>query len=245
MVFILMTLLEDLKKTTEKVTGWARPGPSELASLVKPGKVGIFRFQDDGAVPNNPRWPVLILWRAIHLPRSFDPAAVIEDVFESNGWGESWRGSVYDYLHYHSRIHEAMGVARGSAKIRLGGTHGRTFKISAGDVVVLPAGTGHQCLSATEAFVAVGAYPPSGTYDECAPNVSEHGQNRRRVDKVARPKTDPVLGAEGGLREYWNHEYWRSEQRRGRDQSKRGPGPVSAAHAAAGTPAPRARADDG
>ncbi len=36
--------------------------------------------------------------------RSLDPAAVWEALFESNGWGDTWRDGIYDYLHYHSRM---------------------------------------------------------------------------------------------------------------------------------------------
>ena len=32
------------------------------------------------------------------------------------GWGDAWRDGVYDYLHFHSRIHEVMGVCRGHGR---------------------------------------------------------------------------------------------------------------------------------
>ena len=143
-----MPLLEDLKKTTEHLTGWHRPKSAELDKLVRKSKANTYTFGDDGLIPNNPRWPVIIYRRAVRFPRDLDPAAVIEDIFERNGWRDSWRDGIYDYLHYHSRIHEALGVARGSAQVRLGGDKGRTFKIGAGDVLILPAGTGHQSLKA-------------------------------------------------------------------------------------------------
>jgi uncharacterized protein YjlB len=138
-----MALLEELKKTTERITGWQRPTPEQASALLRRCKRGMFCFSDDGKIPNHPRWPVIIYWSAVHLPRTLDPAAVMEELFESNGWGDSWRNGIYDYLHYHSRINEALGVARGSAKVRLGGDRGRTLKLRAGDVVILPAGTGH------------------------------------------------------------------------------------------------------
>ena len=92
---------------------------------------------------------------------------MIEDMFEANGWGDTWRDGIYDYVHYHSRIHEVLGIARGKGRVRFGGNKGRIFTLKAGDVAVLPAGTGHQCLSAGDDFLVVGAYPPAGTYDEC------------------------------------------------------------------------------
>jgi uncharacterized protein YjlB len=144
-----MPLLEDLKKTTEKLTGWQRPTPMQLAHLPRRSKANVYRFRDDGLIPNHPLWPVIIYRRAVRFPRRIDPAAVMEDIFDRNGWGDSWRDGIYDYLHYHSRTHEVLGVARGTAQVRLGGDKGRTFKIAAGDVVILPAGTGHQSLKAS------------------------------------------------------------------------------------------------
>jgi uncharacterized protein YjlB len=63
------------------------------------------------------------------------------------------RDGIYDYLHYHSRIHEVLGIAGGSAIVRLGGNKGRIVKLKAGDAVLIPAGTDHQCLSASRTFM--------------------------------------------------------------------------------------------
>jgi uncharacterized protein YjlB len=36
---------------------------------------------------------------------------------------------VYDFVRYHSQIHEVMGVARGTAKIECGGLKGRVLSL--------------------------------------------------------------------------------------------------------------------
>jgi uncharacterized protein YjlB len=200
-----MALLEELKKSAERITGWQRAAADQLTSLLRRPKRGMLRFLDDGRIPNHPRWPAVIYWSVVNLPRTLDPAAIFEDLFARNDWGDTWRNGIYDYLHYHSQIHEVLGVARGSAKVRLGGDRGRTLKLSAGDVVILPAGTGHQCLAASKDFLVGGAYPPSGTYDECRPisDAEEHERRVKSVEKVKRPRKDPVFGAKGPLLTMW------------------------------------------
>jgi hypothetical protein len=37
-----------------------------------------------------------------------------------------------------------LGIARGCGKVQFGGPRGRTFLVKAGDIAILPAGTGHQ-----------------------------------------------------------------------------------------------------
>jgi uncharacterized protein YjlB len=198
-----MSLLEHVKKGAERITGWKRPTAGQLATLLRTRKPGCWHFLDDGMIPNNPHWPLVVYRGAVRLPKSLDPAAVFEDLFKSNGWGDSWRDGIYDYLHYHSGIHEVLGIARGSAKVRFGGNKGRTLTLKAGDTVILPAGTGHQCLSASKGFLAVGAYPASGTYDECGPTAEEHARGVRSVRKVGRPRKDPLFGSRGPLLDIW------------------------------------------
>jgi uncharacterized protein YjlB len=197
-----MPLLEDLKKMAEKVTGWSRPTRRALEGLIRERKANTFRFKDDGIIPNHPQWPLVIYRGAVRLPHDLDPAAVFEDLFESNEWGDSWRDGIYDYAHYHSRIHEVLGIARGGGKVQFGGHRGRIVRLKAGDVAVLPAGTGHQRLSASKDFLVIGAYPPSGKYDECT-SSEDHKRALTTIPKVGRPRRDPVYGAKGPLLRAW------------------------------------------
>jgi uncharacterized protein YjlB len=197
-----MSILEDIKRVAEGATGLRTPSEQELRGLVRATKPKAFRFKDDGFIPNHPAWPVLIYSTAVRLPAGRDPAAVLEALFKSNGWGDMWRGGIYDFVHYHSRIHEALGVARGKARLQLGGPFGRIITVKAGDVAVLPAGTGHQCLSASDTFLAVGAYPPSGTYDECK-NIEQRKRAKLTIPKTPRPKHDPIYGVDGPLPKLW------------------------------------------
>jgi uncharacterized protein YjlB len=197
-----MPALETIKKITEKATGWARPAHDELHRLLRPRKPRTFRFKDDGIIPNHPRWPLVLYRGAVRRADGFDPAAVLEELFAANGWGDSWRDGVYDYVHYHSRIHEVLGIARGEGKVQFGGLKGRTVALRAGDIAILPAGTGHQCLSASGDFLVIGAYPPNGTYDECTKSEDRKAA-LKTIPRVGRPRKDPVYGGDGPLRTVW------------------------------------------
>src|ERR1700746_583904 len=161
-----------------------------------------FVFEDDGLVPNN-RMPFLVYRRAIDVDNAH-PEKTIEGLFGANGWGEMWRNGVFDYLHYHATVHEALGVARGHARVRFGGDKGKELEISAGDVAILPAGTGHQCLAATQDFSVVGAYPPGPPMDLQRPTPENHARALETIPQVKLPTTDPVLGADGPLVRLWS-----------------------------------------
>jgi len=158
-------------------------------------------FADDGIVPNNPM-PFLVYEGAVALDRGH-PEATIEKLFAANGWGAMWRNGVYDFLHYHATVHEVLGIARGHARVRFGGDKGRELEISAGDVAILPAGTGHQCLSASRDFSVVGAYPPGPKMQITRPTVENHAKALNTIPEVTVPTSDPVMGEEGPLVRLW------------------------------------------
>jgi uncharacterized protein YjlB len=76
------------------------------------------------------------------------------------------------------------------------------LSIKAGNVLVLPAGTGHRLIESSQDFLVVGAYPHEGTYDECT-DTRERPDASKRIAKARKPKTDPVLGAGGPLLTSW------------------------------------------
>ena len=162
-----------------------------------------FQFADDGAVPNN-RLPFLVYRGAIDLARVKDPAVTIERTFEKNGWGHGmWRNGIFPFVHYHSQIHEELGIAHGHARVRFGGDSGEVLDVTAGDVAVLPAGTGHQRLSLSPDLLVIGAYPPDGHYDLCRGTSAEHARAVATIPRVPVPQTDPLYGATGPLTRLW------------------------------------------
>ncbi|MBI5262676.1 MAG: hypothetical protein HY852_12770 [Bradyrhizobium sp.] len=171
-------------------------------TVISDGKPLIFAFEDDGLVPNN-RLPLLIYKGAINVD-ALEPEQIIEDRFGANGWGDMWRNGIFDYLHYHSTVHEALGIARGKAQVRFGGDRGTTLDISAGDVAILPAGTGHQCLSASPDFSVVGAYPPGPKMQITHPTPENHAIALKTIPQVPLPESDPVMGKSGPLVRLWN-----------------------------------------
>jgi uncharacterized protein YjlB len=161
-----------------------------------------FHFADDGETPNNPALPLLV-YRSAVASTAADPAVAFEVAFARHGWGRSWRNGIHDFLHFHTRTHEVLGIARGRARVQFGGSKGRELDVEAGDVVVLPAGTGHRRISASANLLVVGAYPDNADFDQKRPGQIDHASAVAAIAAVAVPREDPVYGSDGPLKNIW------------------------------------------
>src|SRR6266853_4664673 len=144
-----------------------------------------YRFTDDGIVPNNPALP-LVVYRGA-LPAAGDRASACERMFAQHGWPDSWRNGIYAHHHYHSTAHEVLGIARGNARVRLGGPGGQEVELHAGDVVVIPAGVAHKRQSASSDLLVIGAYPRGQRPDMCRAEVVQHDRALAAIAAVALP----------------------------------------------------------
>lgn len=158
-------------------------------------------FHDDGATPNS-HLPVLRYHLRPNAGR--DLAAAFEALFSDNRWTPLWRDGIFDYHHYHSTAHEALAVVHGRARVTLGGESGQTLTLEPGDVLVLPAGTGHRCVESSKDFLVVGAYPQGQeNYDIQRPGSGNHADSQARIARVPLPEADPLGGVEGPLMTAW------------------------------------------
>lgn len=159
-------------------------------------------LRDDGVIPNNERFPLMVYQEALNLPED-DPAAIFEALFAANGWRDSWRNGIYSFHHYHSTAHEVLGICRGHARVQFGGEKGVILSVNPGDVVIIPAGVAHKNLGASPDLLVVGAYPPGQRVDLCRGGSSERPQAIQNIARVPLPSSDPVYGTNGPLIEYW------------------------------------------
>mgnify|MGYP002784953615 CR=1 FL=1 len=174
-----------------------------FADLRQPSEPLTLHFAADHEVPNNPRLPLIVYRGALRLDPAFDPAAIFEAAFAANGWGASWRNGIHPFRHFHTRAHEVLGIARGAARVEFGGAAGRQLDIGAGDVAILPAGTGHKRLAQSADLLVVGAYPETGGVDQKRAGEVDIARALATIAQVPDPVKDPVYGADGPLPALW------------------------------------------
>ena len=121
----------------------------------------------------------------------------------AHGWGDGWRNGIYDFLHFHTRTHEVLGIARGRARVEFGGARGQAIELQAGDVAILPAGTGHRRLSCSPDLLVVGAYPANNCFDQHRPTQVSHDKAVADIATTSLPQQHPMFGSEGPLKTLW------------------------------------------
>ena len=155
-----------------------------------------FLLSDDGTFPNNPVLPLVVYQHAFSA-QGRGPATVVERLFQRNGWEPAWRNWLYDFHHYHSSAHEALGVYRGWVKGRFGGPGGEALTARAGDVIIIPAGVAHKNLAQSADFRVAGAYPSGQIWDMQYGRPGERPAADERIKRVPMPAKDPVCGKTG------------------------------------------------
>ena len=165
-------------------------------------EVSIHHFADDGSIPNNPTLPLLIYEGVLDLAGA-DVASTCIERFAAHGWHGAWRNGIYAFPHYHSTAHEVLGICQGEAKVRLGGEHGLVTTVKPGDALILPAGTGHQNLGSSPDLLVVGAYPGGMDWDLCRGESPVREDERRSIQAVLLPDSDPLFGRNGPLMRLW------------------------------------------
>ena len=189
-------MLEQAKLMVEKMTGIGRPRRTDLAELVRPRKPRPFAFSMTARRRTTGvsrccsiarRWPC-------RRPMTRPPCS---RTFRRQRLAAVRRNGIYDSCISTLGTHEVLGIARGHAVAQFGGEQGQAIDLKAGDVVVLPAGTGHRRRSASPDLLVVGAYP-------AAANSISGGRARSpmptpcgRSPAVGLPAKDPIYGDAG------------------------------------------------
>jgi uncharacterized protein YjlB len=155
-------------------------------------------LEDAGGIPNS-RLPVLIY----HQVEAAGAVDECEGLFARNGWLGAWVDGIFPFHHFHSTAHEVLGIVAGSASVILGGPSGQTFEVGRGDVLVLPAGTGHCNAGSSTDLLVVGAYPGGMRWDLRRGDPAEREEVLANIAAVPVPERDPVLGRGGPLTRIW------------------------------------------
>ena len=155
------------------------------------------RFEDGGGIPNS-SLPVLV-----YHDVQAAAAGECEGLFARNGWSGAWVDGIFTFHHFHSITHEVLGIVAGSASVILGGPTGRRFEVGRGDVLVLPAGTGHFNAGSSVDLLVVGAYPNGMRWDLRRGDPAERAEVLANIAAVPLPESDPVHGPGGPLTEIW------------------------------------------
>jgi uncharacterized protein YjlB len=158
-----------------------------------------YYFENDGVIPNN-RLPLLIYKNVLQ----FIPDKNFQLAFSKNDWTNNWQDIVLDYDHFHSNTHEVLGLAKGIARLKIGGKNGEIVLVETGDLVIMPAGVGHYSVDNSLDYQFVGGYPNGVAWNS---KLSLKNEDRvsiiEEIANIPIPNKDPLLGNKGPLFDFW------------------------------------------
>jgi uncharacterized protein YjlB len=163
------------------------PAAAHPVALTQPET---YNFEDAGGIPNS-RLPVLV-YHGVERARA---ASECRELFAGNGWLGAWVNGIFPFHHFHSTAHEVLGIVAGAAAVILGGPKGHRFEVARGDVLVLPAGTGHCNAGSSADLLVVGAYPGGMQWDLRRGDPAERNEVLANIAAVPLPDVDPVYGS--------------------------------------------------
>lgn len=156
---------------------------------------------ETGHFPNNAE---LVLLNIQNVFSSNEVSAdTFELLFDQNGWPAAWRNGLYDFHHYHSSAHEALGVYTGWVEACFGGPGGPVVRVEAGDAIIIPAGVSHCNVGQSPDFKVVGAYPRGQVWDMKYGRAEERPAADQSIKNVPLPTADPIFGVNGPLLSHW------------------------------------------
>ncbi|KAK5051924.1 hypothetical protein LTR84_002727 [Exophiala bonariae] len=167
----------------------------------------VYHLKPNRHAPNNDN-PVLIYRDCLPLPFSEEKTT---EFLESHAWVKKGTWGHIPIRHFHPNTHECYGVFQGESTILVGcGTHdledeGTKIDVSVGDVIVLPAGTGHCNLQSSKDYQYIGVYPKGAPQwrNELGKKPINLEEIRKEITAVEMPSQDPVNGANGPLLSLW------------------------------------------
>jgi uncharacterized protein YjlB len=80
---------------------------------------------------------------------------------------------------------------------------GKELRVSAGDVLILPAGVGHFALPGNDKYEMIGGYPDGNKWDMMTGTAEERKIALIHIGLLPVPATDPVFGSQAGIFDYW------------------------------------------